>query len=297
MPWNARSRPPLLCPRSVLRARDGLRDATRVMHALGTMLMPPACAVCREPHRPGPDGIVCGLCLSRVAPLVDPRCRRCGHPRLSPYAPQPSGGAITGAPDALPPCRWCDRLPPYVRAVRSFCRMDAGSGGAIVHALKYGGWHETAIPMARRMARLDFPDDVIRERAALVPLPLARTRERERGYNQAERLARALATQWRLPVWHDVVRRTRDTRSQVRLTPSERAGNVSQAFAATEVARTRLRGAHVVLVDDVITTGASLNAAARALAEGGARIISYITFGRAPDPGDRSVSDFDSDQD
>lgn len=175
--------------------------------------------------------------------------------------------------------------------------MDAGSGGAIVHALKYGGWHETAIPMARRMARLDFPDDVIRERAALVPLPLARTRERERGYNQAERLARALATQWRLPVWHDVVRRTRDTRSQVRLTPSERAGNVSQAFATTEVARTRLRGAHVVLVDDVITTGASLNAAARALAEGGARIISYITFGRAPDPGDRSVSDFDSDQD
>lgn len=167
----------------------------------------------------------------------------------------------------------------------------------MVHALKYSRWSGVATAMGRRMARLDFPDDVKRERTALVPLPLSATRERERGYNQAERLAVALASEWRLPVWRDVVRRTRDTRSQVRLTPSERAGNVSRAFAANTMARERLRGAHVVLVDDVITTAASLNAAAIALVEGGARIVSYITFGRAPDPGDRISSELDSDQD
>lgn len=175
--------------------------------------------------------------------------------------------------------------------------MDAGTGSAIVHALKYGGWPAVAEPMARRMARLSFPADVVAERTALVPLPLSRTRERERGYNQAERLASALAVHWRVPVWRTVLHRTRDTQSQVRLTPSERATNVSRAFATGADAPELLRGAHVVLVDDVITTAASLNAAAKALTDSGARIISYVTFGRAPDPGDRSDFDFDPDRD
>ena len=69
------------------------------------------------------------------------------------------------------------------------------------------------------------------------------------------------------------------------------------AFAANRFAATRLRGAHLVLVDDVITTAASLNAAAQALTTGGARIISYITFGRAPDTGDRAATDLDPYQD
>ncbi|MBL0172449.1 MAG: ComF family protein [Gemmatimonadaceae bacterium] len=175
--------------------------------------------------------------------------------------------------------------------------MDVGTGASLVHALKYEGWRGTAHAMARRMSRVDFPDDVVRERTALVPVPLAATRQRERGYNQAECLADALSLHWRVPVWNDVVCRTRHTRSQVRLTPSERTGNVLHAFAVGDSAAGRLRGAHVVLVDDVITTAATLNAAARALTDGGARIISYITFGRAPDPGDRADTDFDSDQD
>ncbi len=209
------------------------------------------------------------------------------------HALQPSGEALTGAPDVLPACRWCARLPAYVRAVRSVCRMDEGTGTAVVHALKYDGWSGVARTMAQMMARLRFPDDVVRERTALVPLPLSPTRERERGYNQAERLAAGLSTHWGIPVWQDVVSRTRNTRSQVRLTPSERTGNVAEAFAVRSSARHRLRGAHIVLVDDVVTTAASLNAAALALSDGGARILSYITFGRAPDPGDRTDPNVD----
>ncbi len=162
-----------------------------------------------------------------------------------------------------------------------------------MHALKYDGWHAAAKPMARRMARLEWPDDVVRERAAIVPVPLSATRYRERGYNQAERLASGLGHELGLPVWADVLVRNRDTHSQVRLTPSERASNVSSAFVSPTAARTRLRGTHVLLVDDVITTAATLNACAQALADGGARIISCVTFGRAPEPGDRAVSDFD----
>lgn len=269
----------------------------RLARDIAQLLLPSACAICRELHRTGVDSIVCGPCLARLVMLADPLCARCGHPRLSTSAPLPSGASATGAPDALPPCRWCERLPAFVRAARSVCRMDVGTGGALVHALKYAGWRAVATPLARRMARLSFPADVERERQALVPLPLSTTRLRERGYNQAERLASALAPQWGLPVWTDVVHRTRHTRSQVQLTPSERTGNVAHAFAANSSARARLRGSHIVLVDDVITTAASLNAAATALIDGGARIVSYITFGRAPDTGDRASSDLDLDQD
>ncbi len=254
------------------------------------LVLPSACAVCREPHRSAGNGIVCPLCIARLVPIGWPQCDRCGQPRLSASAPLPLEATPTGI---IPPCRWCPRLLPTIRAVRSACRMDAGSGGALVHALKYDGWHAAATSMARQMARLDWPADVLRERTAIVPVPLSATRHRERGYNQAERLAAALGNEWRLPVWTDVLVRNRDTHSQVRLTPSERASNVSSAFVSPTATRARLRGAHVMLVDDVITTAATLNACAQALADGGARIVSCVTFGRAPEPGDRTVSDFD----
>ncbi|MEP6620515.1 MAG: phosphoribosyltransferase family protein [bacterium] len=140
--------------------------------------------------------------------------------------------------------------------------------------------------MARRMASLRFPSDVERERAALVPVPLSRSRERERGYNQSLELARTLAIAWDVPVRSDLVVRTRATVTQTRLTPGERLRNVSGAFQ-TVAERQSLRGLHLVLVDDVVTTAATLNACASVLHSGGARILSYVTFGRAPALGDR----------
>jgi ComF family protein len=158
---------------------------------------------------------------------------------------------------------------------------------SVVHALKYGGWPAVADEIAARMARLDWPDDVRRERSAIVPIPLGPSRLRERGYNQSELLARGLARRWNVPVWTDVITRARETTSQTRLTPDERLGNVSGAFRATVSARIKLRGAHVVLIDDVVTTASTLNACAAALFDGGARVLSYVTFARAPATGDR----------
>ena len=152
-----------------------------------------------------------------------------------------------------------------------------------MHALKYGGWHAIAREMAERMSRLAWPLDVYEERAAVLPVPLAQSRERERGFNQSERLARALAERWRIPARCDVLARARATR----LTPEERLANVSGAFRVCEAQRQAVRNAHVVLVDDVVTTAATLNACAAALVAGGARIVSYVTFGRAPAMGDR----------
>ncbi len=199
--------------------------------------------------------------------LPNPQCPRCGYP------------------SADGDCRWCALLPPYVRAVRSVCWVPEGIGGELVHSFKYDGWHALANGMGARMARLSWPDDVIAERTALVPVPLSARRERERGFNQSARLAVAIAAHLGLVTWHDVLERTHFTSSQTRLTPEERLRNVSGAFrVAGDPAR--LRGTHLVLVDDVVTTAATLNACAAALFAGGTRIISYVTFGRARLPGD-----------
>ncbi|HEV8411369.1 MAG TPA: phosphoribosyltransferase family protein [Gemmatimonadaceae bacterium] len=183
-------------------------------------------------------------------------------------------------------------LPPFVRAARSVCWVPHEIASAIVHALKYHGWTGAARGMAERMARLGWPTDVIAERAAIVPVPLSPVRERERGFNQAALLADALAARWRIPVWRDALARTRATRTQTRLTPGERSANVRDAFEVPDEsslrgARMRVRGRHIVLVDDVLTTGATLNACAATLFAAGARTISYATFGRARASGDR----------
>ena len=164
--------------------------------------------------------------------------------------------------------------------------MPGGAAESIVHAFKYDGWYALGTAMARRMAALRFPSDVERERAALLPVPLAASRRRERGYNQSEVLAEGLAQLWNLPLRTDLLARTRATATQTRLTPGERQRNVAYAFRSL-ADRGSLRGQHFVLVDDVVTTAATLNACAAALHDGGARIVSFVTFGRAPALGDR----------
>jgi ComF family protein len=164
--------------------------------------------------------------------------------------------------------------------------VHGGAALAIVGALKYDGWTAAARGMADRMSRLAWPRDVVDERTALVPVPLAPSRLRERGYNQSELLARGISEHWRVPVWAECVERARATTTQTQLTPAERRRNVSGAFRAAPGA-VNFRGAHLVLVDDVVTTAATLNECATALHEAGARIVSYVTFGRAPALGDR----------
>ncbi|GAC1698670.1 MAG: ComF family protein [Gemmatimonadaceae bacterium] len=233
------------------------------------LLLPKICAACEVALDDDEHGLICGRCWARVRTLGAPQCVRCGHPAR--------GRA----------CAWCAFLPPYVRAVRSCCWAGSGTGRAIVHALKYGGWEGVACEMAARMGRLPWPRDVVRERALLVPVPLAPVRERERGFNQSALLAMALGPRWDVPVACTMLDRIRATESQTRLTPGERRRNVSGAFRAAASAQSALRGAHIVLVDDVVTTAATLNACASALRAGGARIVSYVTFGRAPAVGDR----------
>lgn len=160
--------------------------------------------------------------------------------------------------------------------MRSATWLSEGARHA-VYALKYGGLPRIADDLAAAMAPLRPPTD---RPSALVPIPLARKRLRERGYNQSEVLARALARQWRIPVLRELLVRTRETPTQTALTPETRLANVAGAFGVA----TRPVSSVLILVDDVFTTGATLAEAARALEEAGATMVYGITFARAAIP-------------
>ena len=193
-----------------------------------------------------------------------PWCQRCGQP-------EPHFG----------PCRLCAQWPGALRSVRSAAWLEEGARHA-VHALKYGGVPRIADDLAAAMSGTRPLSD---GPSALVPIPLAPKRLRERGYNQSEMLARALARQWRIPVLIDLLVRTRETPTQTTLTPETRLANVRAAFAVANVQCSMISDHWtLIVVDDVFTTGATLAEAARALEQGGAKRIFGVTFARAAIP-------------
>jgi predicted amidophosphoribosyltransferase len=237
-----------------------------VLRALERFLLPNACVVCdREVPERAPDQLVCGLCRSRLR-AVPAGCSRCGQP-LPP----------------IPPCRFCRDWPAALTDVRSAVWLD-DAARAVVHHLKYQALpalgRETAELVARHIPRPAA--------GFLVPIPLAQGRLRARGYNQATAIARGLAAVWQLPVAEQLLSRPRDTGTQTALTPEARSANVAGAFHARAPATgkglapsDRAPGPTVILVDDVLTTGATLCAAASALADAGWRAVRAVTFARA----------------
>ena len=230
--------------------------ARSVSDALIAALLAPECVACEELLERPSSGCVCPRCWRGVLPITPPFCDRCGDPLAN-----------------VSVCPGCRNRPSSIDRCRAIGEYD-GVLREIVHALKYKGRRSLARPLASRMrARgtelLDAADIV-------VPVPLHWWRQYQRGFNQARDLARSLG----LPV-ADVLIRTRRTRAQVELPAHRRRTNVSGAFRVRSRRwRTAICARTVVLVDDVSTTGATLEECAKVLKEGGAATVYALTAAR-----------------
>ena len=239
-----------------------------MLDALVDLLLAPVCLACDGLITVGDaTRLICRRCRSRLRRPPDPCCPRCGAPRLR-------TGATEGAA-----CSFCADWPPAIRFARSACLLHPPAD-RIVHQLKYGGWRALSEPMADRMAGLDLPAE-LNDARLVVPVPTTRRRRRSRGYNQAELLARAYARRLDREC-STLLERTRGSDSQTALQPLERAANVAGAFRVI-ADDGFLTGKHILLVDDVLTTGATSSECARTLAASGARCVSIVTFARALD--------------
>jgi ComF family protein len=233
--------------------------------AMGVVLdtaLPPLCASCRGPLADA--GGLCPTCWSRISFIAPPYCERLGIP----FAYDPGAGVVSVEAIADPPA--------YERA-RAAVRFDDVARD-LVHRLKYGDRLDLAATMGAWMARAGT--DVTRDADALVPVPLHWRRLWARRFNQAALLANAVADACGVPVLAAALKRARATPQQVGLSRNERAVNVQGAFEVTADGKAAIRGKRVVVVDDVLTSGATIDSCARALLRAGAGHVDVLVFAR-----------------
>ena len=237
--------------------------AVRGARGLLDLMLPPRCLRCGL----GVDGQgrLCAECWRSLTFLGPPQCRLCGYPL--PHA----------VPEA-PLCGECTREEPAYDRARAALRYDDGARRLIL-AFKHADRTDTAPAFGAWLARAGA--ELLADAELITPVPLHRFRLLRRGYNQAAILARALARETGLPLIPDLLQRQRATASQQGLSGQARLKNVTAtAFRVHPWQRRRLGGRRVVLVDDVLTTGATVGACARVLRRAGASGIDVLTLAR-----------------
>jgi ComF family protein len=220
---------------------------------------------------------VCHECLDAIRPITGGVCATCGERLFSPYAV--SDGHNQGEPQ----CGLCRRVEPAFARAAAYGSYESGLR-ELIHLLKFGGVRPAANVLGRMLAKAiatlesDFPA----EGMAVVPVPLHRSKLRQRGFNQAELIARAARkinpAPDRLRLCAEVLERTRETASQIGLTSHQRRENLRGAFRVSQ--RELVQGREVLVVDDVYTTGATVSECARVLRRAGATKVWVATVAR-----------------
>jgi len=224
------------------------------------LVYPPSCIACSAALAEA-DGL-CPACWRQIPFITHPFCERYGTP-----LPVDHGGMM------LSPLAIAD--PPVFGRARAVARYD-GLARELVHGLKYGDRVELARIMGQWMAREGA--EILSDSTLLVPIPLHRFRLWRRRFNQAASLADSIGRQSEIEVGYETLLRVKATKPQVGLTRTERAANLEKAFKINEADRARIAGARIVLVDDVMTTASTGNAAARALLKAGAASVDLLVF-------------------
>jgi ComF family protein len=250
---------------------DWLLHGARALKKAGgfalDLLYPPSCLACRRAI--SEHGGLCPECWGAMRFIERPFCERLGTPFEADLAAGESGRTIS-------PAAFAD--PPVFQRARAVARYEDGPARQLVHRLKYGDRSELAGPMGRWMARAGA--ELLSDSDLLVPIPLHWTRLARRRFNQAAALARAIESVSAVPVETELLIRIKPTPPQVGLSRRLRAKNIQGAFDITAARRIEAEGRRIVLVDDVMTSGATLNAAARVLLRAGARRVDALVFAR-----------------
>lgn len=235
-----------------------------LLNDLLDFVYPPHCGVCGRESRGG-EGVVCEACWQGLEGISPPFCQKCGLPLSLLHNL----------------CSACEVRSHHFSFARSYGLFDE-TFQKIIHLFKYRRTRGLAGPVALLMAEIIKNDPRFSRMEALIPVPLHSTKRRERGYNQSELLARDLSQVTGLPLVGRALVRTVNTPSQSRLGLGERLANVRDAFGVENPRQVRDR--RIVLVDDVLTTGSTVDACALALLEEGAAEVSVITAARAAEP-------------
>lgn len=216
------------------------------------------------------QGDLCADCFNRIAFISAPFCQRCGVP----FASEAQAGAARLCPS-------CAEAPPIFRQARAALRYDAEARRLIL-PFKHSDRQELAPILAAMMERAGA--GLLREAGLLVPVPLHRRRLFQRRYNQAALLAFAVRRRTGHAVGPDVLLRLRQTDALEEKSPGERAQEVAGAFAVRPGREPLVAGKVVLLIDDVLTSGATANGCAEALLRAGARAVDVLAAARVPDP-------------
>jgi ComF family protein len=248
-------------------ARRLLREAAGGIVALG---FPDDCRVCARPLEEPSRVPLCAACLGSFRLIVEPLCATCGRPLVA--------GAQLGA--AGPVCALCRRGVYSFDLARSYAAYDDALLRTIT-LLKHEAIRPLATCLGNRLAELARKNTATLAADLVVPVPLHPDRHRERGFNQAELLARAVAARLGLPLDRRALERRKPRPPKLKLSRHERWQAASGAYAAA--AGRRFDNRRVLLIDDVFTTGATLDACARALRAAGAVHVAALTVARVVD--------------
>jgi ComF family protein len=254
-------------PMPVKRAAEAVRAVLRTALDLA---LPPLCPACREPIE---GRGLCPACWSKLSFITRPYCERLGIPFV--YDPGPGILSMEAIAD-----------PPAYHRARAAVRFDDISR-ALVHGLKYGDRLELAPMMGRWVSHAGR--ELLAEADALVPVPLHWRRLWARRFNQSAMLAAAISAESEVPIAAGALKRVKPTVQQVGLSRSERAQNVQGAFRVPPEGKAAVAGRRLVLVDDVLTSGATVDGCARALLRAGAANVDVLIFARVADPARTSI--------
>ena len=228
-------------------------------------LLPARCSFCGDPVADSGIPRFCSRCWSELSPVPRPVCPSCGRPFGSPES-------LTHSPEHE--CLACRTRPPHFDQALA-AGLFEGPLREAIHVYKYRPVRSLGKPLAAWMAeqvRITLPLDLA------MPVPLHRNRLRHRGFNQALILAHGVSKHFSIPLIYDNLIRLRSTRPQVELSVHERRSNVKDAFGL--VRPREVQEKRILLIDDVFTTGATMNECAKVLKEAGAASVSVLTLAR-----------------